>query len=344
MKIKLAIHPSKRSFSDLWIEYCNKSGIDFKIVNCYSNDILTQLKDCDGLMWHINQNSYRDNLFSKQLIFSVMLSGKEVFPDYNTVWHFDDKVGQKYLFDAIEARMPETWIFYDKQLALAWAKKESYPKVFKQRGGGGSQNVRIVKNRFVARNLIYKAFGRGFSKYYAFGSLKDRMRKFLLGRTNLLDIAEGLARFIIPPPFANLAGREKGYIYFQEFIPNNHNDIRIIILNNKAFAIRREVRKGDFRASGSGEIQYDKKYFSEETIDLAFQMADKIKSRCAAFDFIFLGDLTYVLEVSFGFIKEVYYPCTGYWDRNLLWHEGPFNPCEWMVDDLVMRIQEKRMT
>ncbi len=58
-------------------------------------------------MWHFHQGSPRDILFAKQLIFALQTSGKRVFPDFNTVWHFDDKVGQKYLLEAIEAPIPE---------------------------------------------------------------------------------------------------------------------------------------------------------------------------------------------------------------------------------------------
>lgn len=46
--MKIAIHHSKGSFSERWITYCQKKGIDYKIVNCYESDIINQLKDCDA--------------------------------------------------------------------------------------------------------------------------------------------------------------------------------------------------------------------------------------------------------------------------------------------------------
>jgi len=39
-----------------------------------------------------------------------------------------------------------------------------------------------------------------------------------------------------------------------------------------------------------------------------------------------------IVEVSYGFANKVYDPCPGYWDENLSWHEGKFNPYGWMVD------------
>ncbi|MBN1386939.1 MAG: hypothetical protein JW965_00745 [Bacteroidales bacterium] len=339
--MKIGIHHSKDSFSERWITYCDEKGIPWKQVDCYSNNIMQQLSDCDALMWHVNQNNPKDKVFAKQLTYSVQAAGKTVFPDFNTLWHFDDKVGQKYLLEAINAPMPGTWIFYDKNTAFQWVNESTFPKVFKLRGGGGSQNVRLVRNARQARRMIRKAFRSGFLGYYAIGSMKERWRKYRLGKSNFKNLIEGVVRFIIPPPYARVRGREKGYIYFQEFIPENDFDIRIIIIGDKAFAIKRMIRKDDFRASGSGMVLYEKEHFDDETVRLSFKMADQLDTQNAAFDFVYYDDKIYVLEVSFGFIKEVYDPCTGYWDRDLVWHGGQFNPCEWMVDDIVERIKRK---
>lgn len=336
--MKIGIHRSKDSFSERWIEYCEENRISYKIVDCYSNDIIIQLADCDALMWHINQGNPRDILFAKQLIFSVQSTGKKVFPDYDTVWHFDDKVGQKYLLEAINAPLPETLVFYDKNSAMKWAGKASFPKVFKLRGGGGSQNVRLVRNAGTAERMIRKAFGRGFPGYDAIGSLKERWRKYRLGKASFFNWLKGVVRLVFPPPYARVGGRERGYIYFQEYIPANTFDIRIVVIGDKAFAIKRMVRKDDFRASGSGMILYEKEHFSDETVSLAFKIAGQLRSQSAALDFVYYGNKIYVIEVSFGFIKEVYDPCTGYWDRNLNWHKGKFNPYGWMVEDLLKSI------
>ena len=48
--MKIAIHQTKGSFSDRWIEYCQINEINYKIVNCYDSDIIEQLNDCEGLM------------------------------------------------------------------------------------------------------------------------------------------------------------------------------------------------------------------------------------------------------------------------------------------------------
>ena len=162
-KLKIAIHYSTWSYSRDWIEYCRKNGIDFKIVNCNSSDVIEQVKDCDILMWHFHQALFQDSISARQVLYSIQQSGKRVFPDFYTAWHFDGKIGQKYLLEAIGAPHPETWVFYDRKEALEWAYMTEFPKVFKLRNGAGSRNVLLVKSRNKAINLIRKSFSRWVS-------------------------------------------------------------------------------------------------------------------------------------------------------------------------------------
>lgn len=333
--MKIAIHHSYRSFSERWIAYCEAEGIPFKIVDCYRSDIMQQLQGCNFLMWHFNHASAKDVLFARQLLYAVEASGRKVFPDYHTMWHFDDKVGQKYLLEGIGAPLVPTWVFYEKREALVWTQLNSFPKVFKLRGGAGSANVQLARTRSDGEKLIRKAFGRGFSQYNAAANLKERIRKYCLGKTDLYDVLKGFARTVYPTRHAVVAGRDRGYVYFQEFISGNDHDIRVIVIGNKAFAIKRMVRENDFRASGSGNILYEKKHFDEVTIRLAFNLAQRLYTQCVAFDFVYQDSKPLLVEISYCFVKEVYDPCVGYWDKDLNWHQGSFNPYGWMINNMI---------
>jgi glutathione synthase/RimK-type ligase-like ATP-grasp enzyme len=331
--MKIAIHHASGSFSDRWILYCEQNSIDYKIVDCYKNNIISQLSDCDALMWHFGHGGYREALFAKQLLFSIEINGKKVFPNFTTNWHFDDKVGQKYLFEEIGAPLVPSYVFYSKKEALLWTDEIIYPIVFKLRGGAGSSNVKLVRNKSCARKIINKAFGKGFSQFDGIGYFKDRFNKYRNGNDTFLGVLKGVGRIFITTEYSKMKSREKGYVYFQEFIPNNEFDIRVIVIGEKAFAIKRIVRKNDFRASGGGTILYDLDNFNEQTIKLAFNLAEKIKSQCAAFDFVYDGhNNPLVVEVSYGFNQVGYEKCIGYWDKELNFYEGKFYPQDWMVE------------
>src|SRR5690554_4373701 len=306
----LAIHHRAGSFSDRWIAYCEENNVSYKLVDAYSNDIIQQLNDCDVFMWHHSNYDYRDALFAKQLLYSVRKKGIKVFPDFDTNWHFDDKVGQKYLLEAINAPMVLSYVFFDKAKALEWAEQASFPKVFKLRGGAGSANVKLAKSKGEAKKLIKKSFGSGFSQYEGWSNLKERLRKFKEGKTNVKDVAKGVVRLVYPPYYSKVIGKERGYVYFQEFIPNNDSDTRIILIDGKAFALKRMVRKGDFRASGSGVFHYEKERFDERCVKIAFEMNKKIKSQSIAYDFVFdQNNNPLIVEISYGFIPSVYWDC-----------------------------------
>src|SRR5699024_4996308 len=267
------------------------------------------------------------------------VAGKKTFPDFHTVWHFDDKVGQKYLLEAVGAPLVPSYVFYDKHEAFQWIEDIQFPKVFKLRRGAGSSHVRLVEAKSKAKKLVQKAFSGGFSQYNKVRNLKERWYKYKHGKSNLSNLAKGVLRFGRTTDFAKTIGNEKGYIYFQDYVPGNDFDIRVIVIDGKAFAIKRLVREDDFRASGSGHVLFEKRHFDDDIIHLSFEVAEKVNSQCLAIDYVFQRGQPLIVELSYGFIKEVYYSCEGYWDQELGWHEGPFDAQGWMVESLLGEIE-----
>lgn len=335
--MKIAIHHRPGSFGDKWIEYCEKHHVPYKLVNCYASDIIEQVKDCDGLMWHWVFHDYRAVLFARQLTYSLEAMGKKVFPDSKTCWHYDDKVGQKYLLESIGAPLVPSYVFYDRKEALEWAKKTHYPKIFKLRGGAGSVNVRLVKNLKTAKRLIDQAFNHGFSPISRVNLFKERVWRFRRDKNmaSFFNISKGIGYLCIPTKVEKNFPTEKNYVYFQDFIPGNDHDIRIVVIGQRAFAITRMVRKGDFRASGSGAILYDPIQIPEICVKIAFDLSKKLKTQSLAYDFVFSDGEPLLVEISYTFVAEVYLPCPGYWNKDLKWIEGSFDSRYFMVEEFI---------
>ena len=205
------------------------------------------------------------------------------------------------------------------------------------RGGAGAANVRLVKSRSEARRLARVAFGRGFSQFDRWGYLKDRYQKWKDGKIDWFHLLKSCGRLAVPTEYARMHGREKGYVYFQEFIPDNAFDIRIIVCGKRAFGIKRLVRENDFRASGSGRILYAREEFDERCVRIAFDVNRKVRAQSLALDFVFdAGNHPLVVELSYGYVLAVYKDkCPGFWDENLEWHDGFFDPQEWQIEDLI---------
>jgi hypothetical protein len=339
--MKIAIHKGT-NFGNRWIKYCEENSIQYKLVSCYDSDIVLQLNDCDGLMWHWNQEDYKGVLFARQLTLSLEKTGKKVFPNVNTAWHHDDKVGQKYLLECINAPLVKSYVFYSKKEAEVWLNTTSLPKVFKLRGGAGSTNVKLAKTRQQAQSFINKAFGRGFLQINSWDRLKDRF--WVLRRDRNIEaimfLLKGIARLVIPTELERLSQREKGYVYFQDFLPDNDHDTRLVVIGNRCFGVRRYTRKNDFRASGSGIKAYEKELFDLRCIKIAFETTKKLGAQSAAYDFIWDGQIPKIVEISYCFITGSFYDdCPGYWDSNLEWHSKNVNPQYFMIEDFLQEIK-----
>ena len=341
--MKIAIRHTPGSYSDLWIQYCEEKQITFKLVNCYDSDIVAQLDECDGLMWHWDQNDYKAALFARQLTISLEKKGLKVFPDINTAWHFDDKVGQKYLLEAIGGPFVKSYVFYSKQDALEWISKTNFPKVFKLRGGASSVNVSLARTKREARVLVKKAFGKGFWPINRFSRLKDRLR--VLKRDKNMQavrgVLSGFARIFIPTEVERFSHNEKGYVYFQDFIPENEYDTRLVVIGDRCFGARRYCRKGDFRASGSGISSYEPELLDKKCIRSAFDTAKKLNAQSVAFDFIWKDGEPKIVEISYCFpMGPVSDNCQGYWDSNLNWNEKIVNPQYFMIEDFIEELRK----
>ena len=340
-KVKIAIHHRGKSHSSRWINYCKKNNISYKLVDCTKSDIIQQLEDCDGLMWHWGQSDYRYQLFARQLTFSLEKAGKKVFPNAASSWHFDDKLGQKYLLEAIDAPLIKSYVFYTKEEANNWIKSTNFPKVFKLSGGSGSFNVDLVKNRNQAKNLVRKAFNKGFPAYSRFKSINEKFNILLIekNRVSIKNFMKSVARLVIPNKERMLLQRQKGYVFFQDFIPDNNFDTRVVVVGNKCFAGRRYVRKNDWRASGSGIWAFEKELINMDCVKIAFDTTEKIGAQVMAYDFIFDKEKPVLTEISYGTCLGPYDRCTGHWDKELNWHEGKFIQQIWMIEDFIKEIQ-----
>lgn len=332
----IGIHNSNCAYSKRWIEFCKLKNISFKVVNAYSDSIIKDLEDCQVFLWHHSHTNYKDVNFGKQLLFALEQSGKIVFPDFNTGWHFDDKLGQKYLFEAHNIRAARSYVFYDKNEAINWVNQASFPKIFKLRGGAGSSNVKLVRDKKSAIRLINKAFGKGFKSMDFLNLAFDRYKLWKRGRSSLKSVLGCFFYSFFPKLHSShLLPIQKGYVYFQEFIPNDGYDIRIEITGERALAMVRFTREGDFRASGSNNLVHNTDLIDKEVVEFAFSIADKLKLQSCALDIVRdnRDNKLYLIENSYCYGVDEDEFDYGYWTRDGICVKGDsFNGLDWIVE------------
>ena len=337
--MKIAIHNREGGFTERWVTYCQQNGIEYLLVNCFENNILELFKkeSITHLMWHLNHASSQDLMVYPYVMNAADNMDIKTFPNFNTRWHFDDKVAQKYLFESICAPLVKSTVFYEKEDAIKFLNTSELPLVAKLKRGAGSTNVKLINSKTEGEEYIRKLFSEGIvSTATALGNFDQKLRIAKQIKDPIKLAKKTIGFFKKNKRERSLANAEKGYVYFQEFMPNNDFDTRIIVVGEIAFGIRRFNKENDFRASGSGKLDFDISKIDLETVKIAFDVTNKIGGQCLAFDFVYdKNKVPKIVEVCFGFSMKAYDACPGYWKKDLSFVAGTFNPQAIMMENFL---------
>lgn len=332
--MKIAIHRNEKLFKHstswcyVWEEYCRAKHLDYRIVNCFDSGIINELSHFDILLWHFSNYSLQDMLFARSILQSARTMGLEIFPDADTSWHFDDKIAEAYLLQSIKAPIPRSWLFFSLEECEDWlGRAVAYPLVAKLRRGSGSENVCLIEDRKMASSYVRRMFGRGRKTN---PRIVFKAATQIRSSSNLETVFKRMKRipdFIQKMNNAREFPREKGYVYFQEFVPNDGFDIKIVVVGHKQSFIVRNARGGDFRASGSGDLFYDRTKVTRDIIESAFDTSDRLRFQCMGYDYVIdkRDGLGKIIEMSYGFSHTALLQAGGYWDRAQEWHLGGLN-------------------
>lgn len=329
---------------DAWIEYCKENHIPYEIVDCYHYDIVSQLSRYSALLWNFSHFVIADQLEARNILNVASAKGLVTFPDYNTAWHFDDKVAESYALQAVSAPIPQAWMFYDYKDCEKWLKTEAeYPIVAKLRCGSGSNNVKLLKGYHQAKHYAKRMFSSGYnptpSIVYKAYSKAQSSKSLKVAISRIKKIPE----FLNTRAHAKKMPMEKGYCYFQEFIHNDGYDLKIAVVGDKLSFLCRDTRKGDFRASGGGDIKYTKSLITKQIISSAFEAYDRLQLACIGFDYVVDKDTGEgkIVEMCYGFDYKAIMGACGYWDRNCVWHDEPLNVPAEVLQKTVEKIHAK---
>ncbi len=184
---------------------------------------------------------------------------------------YDDK-GEQLKF--LKNWMPKTYHIKSKAEAVKLGYTIKLPLISKSIDGASSAGVRLIKDREDLLKEIEEVFSETGRK-----SVYDRV--------------------------------QKDYVYWQEFIPNNDCDYRVIVMGDFIYGLKRFVKKGTVFASGSGSNTpltfVDPK--ERAAAKLCMNISKAVGFKWMAFDVIYDGVLPLVVEVSSSWSEQAYYKC-----------------------------------
>ena len=341
----IAIHQNIKKFNhsgswdNVWINYCKEHQIPYQIIDCFQPNIINQLKDFDCLFWHFNNYSYGDMLFARSILYSAKQMGLKVFPDFNESWHFDDKIAETYILQSIDAPIPQSYIFHQYDDVQNWIEQGiEYPIVAKLRTGSGSHNVKLLKSSNEVLHYAKKMFAKGYSPHpNIFYKAKSNYNSAKENKNLMVSRIKKIPEFYRTLKNAKRFPNEKDYVFFQRFIPNTGFDLKIIVIGDKLGFFARHIRKNDFRASGGGDIFFDRSLVTNNIIDSAFRVSEKLGFQCMGYDYVVDSNTQEgkIVEMSYGFAHTLLQRSNGYFDREGNWCNEPLNAPEEILKNIL---------
>lgn len=197
---------------------------------------------------------------SKRLVQALSARGVITLPRPIEAHWYDDKLAQ---VNALADHLPDTAVLKTREAAMAAVSSMDYPFISKSSEGSASRGVRLIKNPAQAKAEINAAFGRGLQT-----GVYDRV--------------------------------QKGYLYWQEFVPDNPCDYRVINCGRHWFGAVRGNRDDVPFASGSGINApiMDMDARTKAAFEKCRQVGRELETQWMAFDVIFKGDVPLVVEIS----------------------------------------------
>jgi glutathione synthase/RimK-type ligase-like ATP-grasp enzyme len=323
VSIKLGIHRDyvrhpngeEQSFSSRWTELALARGFEVRQLNSRSSSFLEAVASCDGFMWRFGYSALELRLAKRLIAALEHATTIPVYPSSQTAWHFEDKIAQYYLLTLAGIPAAGTQVLWTRAEALAYCATATFPFVVKLARGMKSQNVALVRSRGEAESIVKRMFGAGVESVRPSSSVAGRLAgrhtvavKVLLGKRSPHSL-------------------QSGYFYAQEFLPGNEHDTRVTVIGQRAFAFRRFNRPNDFRASGSGRIDWDPAKIDLECLRLAFDVANRLRTQSLALDFVRRNGSPVILEISYTFASWAIRDCPGHWVRH---GDGPRPELQWI--------------
>ncbi|MBN2571482.1 MAG: hypothetical protein JXA68_05090 [Ignavibacteriales bacterium] len=280
----------KGYFSSKWSAIPYRSGMDKELITKYfaENNFVSEFKSFVDIDFnneyykgkYILYSSSEDNeLYYKSYIedvcYGLELAGARLIPPFKFLKAHHNKVFMEILrstmgdstFNNIKASFYGTIEELKKKIDSL-----NYPVVFKGASGATSTTVYLAKNK---KELLRIA--RNYSRTINVGyDVHDIIR--WIRRRGYIRESFHRRKFVV-----------------QEFIPNLDRDWKILIFGEKYYVLERRVRKNDFRASGSGILNYTE-CLPDGLLDYASDFYKVCKLPFLAIDLAYNGSEFFLIE------------------------------------------------
>ncbi len=255
-------------------DYFLKSGYELIIRKFTDLDLRNEnFKD----QYILYQSSEDPNLFYKDyiedIIYGLKLQGAKLIPDFKYFRAHHNKVFMEILRDILEIN--ELKSIHSRYFGTFEEYNDSNPTkglLFKPGYGTRSKGVEILDTDSKLIKVPFK-----LSRSFTLDNFKLLVSKIKTGK-----------------PFTPISNNRRKFIT-QNFISNLNGDYRILVYGKKLYFVYRENRKNDFRASGSGKLDFDATP-PEGMLNYAEKIYEQFNTPYMSLDIGYLNNKFYLFE------------------------------------------------
>jgi glutathione synthase/RimK-type ligase-like ATP-grasp enzyme len=223
-----------------------------------------------------SDSRYKD--YIEDLLLGIQLQGGVLIPHFHCFRAHHNKVFMEILRDLStdsKIQYPEAKSFGILEDFQKW--NRMYPKVIKKAWGAGSSGVELAKTPDEAMKIATR-----FSKSASLiECLKEYYRRWRRCKAGYVPTSLHRNKFIV-----------------QDFIGGLRGDFKVLVYWDKYFIVSRENRPGDFRASGSGRLNWPEDP-SVELLNYARQVFKYFDVPMASLDIAMSGNEAFLIEFQF---------------------------------------------
>jgi glutathione synthase/RimK-type ligase-like ATP-grasp enzyme len=236
--------------------------------------------------------------YAEDVLLMLLKHGNILIPSFDINRCHENKGYQELYKRQVGIESPRTMYLGSIRELINY--KLDFPLVFKLPFGAASRHVKLIgsKKKLTRHIKSCDTLWRNYLKRY----FKERIKKYILPWRYVREYDEYFLK------------QDVRHI-LQRFIPNLTYDYKLLVFFDKYYVLKRFVRNGDFRASGSRIIRFEKP--PDALLDYAEDVHRKLNLPIAGLDICFDGKKHHLLEfqgIHFGPITMV--RSEGYYHRD----------------------------
>ena len=247
--------------------------------------------------------------YIEDIVLALQIQGAKLIPDFKYFRAHHNKVFMELLRDLscikeiknISTKSFGSFEDYEKSNFL----NNTETFVIKPSAGAGSSSVKLLRSKKDKRKIPYN-----ISRTFTLDNFKLFLSKLWTGKS-FVPMSNNRNKFII-----------------QNFVDGLKGDYRIIIYGDKYYSVFRSNRKNDFRASGSGIVDYEP-ILPDGILDFAENIYKKLNTPYITMDIGYKNQEFYLFEFQCISFKPIFFERSSFYhkrDGNKLWKKVSEEP------------------